>query len=669
VTALLCGAALFVVAGLIAAFLPRRLQGGIFTAISIAAAILVIVPSVEVIGGGSPMSAALHLSMPVGTVVLRLDRLAAFFAIIIAAGGALTALYSAGYLDAYRENPKYSTAAYYLFLGMLESSMLLVTISRNMLFFLGSWELMTIASTCLVLFEHDRREVRRAGVYYFAAMQVGAAFLMVAFGWAAISTGTLDFDGLGSLLTHDRAAAIVILALLFVGFGTKAGLVPLHTWLPRAHPAAPAPVSAIMSGVMIKTGIYGMLRMVTEVGNPGLAFSAIVVVVAVATALLGIMNAAGQNDLKRVLAYSSVENSGIIALGIGIAMVGQATGNSFMMAAGYLGALLHTLNHFTFKMSLFFGAGMVYSRTHELNMERLGGLVHRMRGTALFFLIASLAICGLPALNGFTGEFAVYLGLTSGTGSGSLAVSLVALLGLAGLALVGAAALLVFTRLYGIVFQGAPRSRAAAQLRDISRGGRALMTAATATVTALVIALGAGVQLVLPALSGVVGELGTKGRTGSLSAPLAQIGSAFSDMNDVVLMFAGIVAALLGVRLLLLRGRSVARAKTWNCGYQGSIERAQYTAGSFAAPFLSLVEPFVPLSRRITPVETPFPTGASIDDQRSDASERLVTGPLISSVRWILSLFRWVQSGRTQHYILYGMVFLIVLVALVFGGL
>jgi len=669
VTALLCGIALFVVAGLVAALLPRRLQGGIFATLSAAAATLLIFSSVQVIAGGLPISAALQLSMPVGAAVLKLDRLAAFFAIIIAAGGALTALYSAGYLDAYRGNPKYSTGAYYLFLGILESSMLLVVISRNMLFFLGSWELMTIASTCLVLFEHDRRDVRRAGVYYFAAMQVGAAFLMVAFSWAAVSTGTLDFDGLRSLLAHNRAAAITILALFFAGFGTKAGLVPLHTWLPRAHPAAPAPVSAIMSGVMIKTGIYGILRMVSEVGNPGLAFSAVVVVVAVATALLGIMNAAGQNDLKRVLAYSSVENSGIIALGIGVAMVGQATGNGMMAAAGYLGALLHTLNHFTFKMSLFFGAGMVYSRTHELNMERLGGLVHRMRSTAVFFLIASLAICGLPALNGFTGEFAVYLGLASGTGNGSLAVSLVALLGLSGLALVGAAALLVFTRLYGIVFLGTPRSDAAGQLRDISNRGRMLMTAATATVTALVVALGVGVQFVLPALGRVVVELGSGGRTGTLSTSLAQLGTTFSDMNGVVLLFAGIVAALLGLRMLLLQGRSFARAKTWNCGYQGSIERAQYTAGSFAAPFLSLIEPFVPVRRRVLPPETPFAANASIDEHRSDTSERYVAAPIISSARWILSLFRWVQSGRTQHYILYGMVFLIVLVALVFGGL
>jgi formate hydrogenlyase subunit 3/multisubunit Na+/H+ antiporter MnhD subunit len=361
-----------------------------------------------------------------GDVPLRLDPLAAFFLLLIAISAVFTAFFSAGYMKMYQRS-RYSLGGYYCALGILAATMLLVVVVQNALAFLIVWELMSFSSFFLVSFEHESPQVRRAGLYYLVAMQVGAAFLVAAFAWMHQAVSSLDFADFGAVVP---TSGMVLFLLFFVGFGTKAGFIPLHSWLPLAHPAAPSPVSAMMSGVMIKTGIYGILRMVMVLPPQGMVMAYAVLLVSLFTGLYGIMNALVQSDMKKMLAYSSIENIGIIGMGIGMAMLGRCYQMPGLIIAGYGAALLHLLNHFLFKSLLFWGAGALYTRTHTRDVESMGGLIHLMPITSLLFLVGTLGICGFPLFAGFVSEFILYWGFATHLNGASLGLTLALLGGL-----------------------------------------------------------------------------------------------------------------------------------------------------------------------------------------------------------------------------------------------
>jgi hydrogenase-4 component B len=596
---------------------------------------------------------AVTFSYPIVKAFLRLDPLAAFFALIIGLGGLLAAIYSLGYMKIYRDGP-YSPPLYYFFMGLLVAAMLLVVTAQNALLFLIVWEIMSLASFFLVSFEHHKEEVRRVGLYYLIAMQVGAAFLLTAFAWVTTLANSLDFADLGSILGAPGSISTCLFLLFLIGFGCKAGLLPLHTWLPLAHPAAPTGVSALMSGVMIKTGIYGILRIITIGGVPNITLAYLVFGVALVSGIFGVMNAIVQHDLKKLLAYHSIENIGIIGIGIGLGMLGIAYRQDAIALCGFLGGLLHVFNHFTFKSLLFYGAGVVYTKTHTRDIEKLGGLIHYLPVTAILFLIASLAISGLPLFSGFISEFAIYTGLVRSLAPGSAIFHVAVACGLAGLAFIGILALLCFTKVFSVCFLGLPRVPPEEKLAE----GSVFMLTPMIVLGVIIVIIGLFPLLALPLLKNVVGQFVPR----VAPAGWENIMALFGRLSLALIVLGGLILFFVALRRLLLRGKEVTIFKTWDCGYQVASSRMSYTGSSFAAPLMYLIAPFIPQHIKAKRPRGLFPRDAHYESHHDDFIAFYLVNPLISSIRWLMAMFTWMQSGRTQQYILYGLVFLIILI-------
>ncbi len=654
----LLGIALFFLAGIISIFVKENSKGIIFISFSVFAQFLILPSSISVLVSGISLEASFNFSEPIGIAALRLDPLAAFFAIIISIGAMLASIYSQGYMKHYKPG-KYSLSSFYFFFGLLAASMMLVVVVQNALLFLIVWELMSIASFFLVVFENDKEEVRRAGIYYLIAMQIGVSFLIAAFAWLGNLSGSYDFASFKIFLTKQNDVSIILFVLFFIGFGTKAGFVPFHTWLPRAHPAAPTGVSAIMSGVMIKTGIYGILRILLLSGIPDLRLSYFVLIISIITGIYGVMNAIAQHDLKKLLAYHSIENIGIIGMGIGIGMLGLSYNQPVIALLGFIGAVLHVFNHFTFKTLLFYGAGIVYLKTGTRNTEKLGGLIKFIPVTASLFLLGSIAISGLPLFNGFISEFAIYLGMAKGLPVNNLGLNIAAIIGISGLALIGVMAVLCFTKVFGICFLGLPRGN---YHEDFSERSPSFLVPMI-LLSLFIIIIGLLPNFVLPVLSSTVKQF----ISADVSAELNSIFSLYELLSKAFLIFGGLIIFFLLLRFLLLRNRNVKIFKTWNCGYQGESSRLQYTSSSFALPFLELVEQFVPRNTLVETQKEIFPSEIHLETSHHDFTERNIIQPVLRSIRKFLSLFAWIQSGKMQQYILYGLVFLVLILIWIIG--
>ncbi len=653
----LAGAGLFLLGGAAALFVHPSRKGYVFLGGAAAAQALLLPAVLKALVGGGTSSLVVAFSEPIGRAVLSLDPLAAFFALIISLGGLLAAVYSQGYMKA-DPAKRASLSGYYLFMGLLLAAMLLVVTIQNGLLFLIAWEVMSLASFFLVAHEHDKEEARRAGVYYLVAMQIGAAFLIAAFVWTSSLSGSWDFASFGTVLRGGGFVPVALFLLFFAGFGTKAGFVPFHTWLPLAHPAAPTGVSALMSGVMIKTGIYGILRVLLLGGGSSRGLGYVVLTVALISGVYGVMNAIAQHDLKKLLAYHSIENIGIIGLGIGLGMIGTATGQEGIALLGYFGAILHVFNHFTFKSLLFFGAGVVYAKTGTRQIDRLGGLVRALPVTSALFLIGSLAICGLPLFSGFISEFALYSGLVRGLAAGPIP-RLALLSGLAGLAFIGVMAVLCFSKVFGIAFLGTPR---VPHRQPIFEGSFWLM-APMAVLAFLIVAVGLLAPLIVPLLGPVVRAFVPGGATAEWPLLLG----LFRRIAPALAAFGGLILFFVGLRRLLIGKKPVEIFKTWDCGYQAESPRFQYTAGSFAAPFLRLIAPLVPSSQHLQSPDGLFPAGASMESHPLDWVDLRLFRPLGRAIRWFMGLFTWIQTGQLQSYILYGLIFLIALIVWIIG--
>ena len=373
----------------------------------------------------------------------RMDGLSAFFLMAIFFVSLLAVVYSYHYMD--RAEKAVRTGGCFLFTSLLIAAMALVVTADNIITFIASWEIMSLSSFFLVVYNYQSDENRTAGYLYAIYSQVGAMFILGAFGVMYAHTGSLAFDTAAGL---TEGAKILVFVFAFVGFGSKAGVFPFHAWLPHAHPAAPSHISAIMSGVMIKTGIYGILRIYDALAWPAPLFGQIVLIAGIVSGVLGVVYALGQHDLKRLLAYHSVENIGIILIGIGLGMIGVAAGQPVMAVLGFAGGLLHVLNHSLFKSLLFMGAGMVLHQTGTRAIDTLGGLIKRMKITGTTFLIGSLAIAGLPPFNGFVSEFLIYMGGFKGIALSNLDFAL-SMVGIVSLAIIGGLALACFTKVVG----------------------------------------------------------------------------------------------------------------------------------------------------------------------------------------------------------------------------
>ena len=564
-TAIIAAILLLLVSGVAALLAGRSRWPGRIAAAGAVLAALVGMPAAFASLFGVPQALALPWSMPFGTVLLRLDALSGLFLLPIFALPAVAAIYGDRYMAAHSHGR--SLGAHWFFYNSLVAGMALVAVAANGLLFLVAWEVMCLASFFLVVHENDRDDVREAGWMYLVATHFGTAFLVTLFVLLADASGSFDFDPATGPLPH--AHLLFILAL--IGFGAKAGFVPLHVWLPDAHPVAPSHVSAVMSGVMIKTGIYGLLRIVMLLGGPRSEWGWTLLVLGAVSGFVGIVFALAQGNLKRILAYSSVENIGIIAVGLGLGFLGATHGMPIVAALGIGGALFHVLSHAVMKGLLFLAAGSVAFAAHTLDLDRLGGLLKRMPVTGAAFFAGSLAISALPPMAGFAGEFLIYLAAFSAVITGSPAIAFAAAAAAASLALIGGLAAACFTRAFGIVWSGEPRAEEAAHAVEVPRA----MRAAVVFLALLALFLGLAAPFAALALSGPVAAV-----SGIGSAAHAHIFVAARALAWITTVSALLVAASCVV--LMLRSRALARAKvtetvTWDCGYARPTARMQYT--------------------------------------------------------------------------------------------
>jgi len=353
------------------------------------------VPAVQALLDHKTIQNSFPLPYPFGTVPVCIDPLSGWFLLIINLTSITSALYGMGYLKKY-SGQRTHLILHWIYFVFFQASMLAVCVLQHSLAFLVAWEIMSISSFLLVIFEQGNPGTLKAGI--LVQMHIGVALLSIAFIAVYTRTGSFDFAAINQYFTKYDPNCVFL--LFFLGFGIKAGFIPLHTWLPHAHPAAPSHVSGAMSGVIVKLGIYGILRIVSFLHSDFAYTGEAILVLSLLTALYGILNATVHRDVKRMLAYCTIENIGLIGMGIGIGLIGKASGNEAIFFIGFLAALLHTLNHSLYKSLLFFAAGNIYQQTHTRDMDRLGGLIRKMPQTALFFLCGSLAICALPPYNG-----------------------------------------------------------------------------------------------------------------------------------------------------------------------------------------------------------------------------------------------------------------------------
>ena len=400
------------------------------------------------------------------SIALQMDAISAFFLFPIYIITILGAVYSFHYMN--KPDNSLKTALSYLFFSLLTISMVCVVLANNLFTFAISWEIMSLSSFFLVIYDYQKEIVRKAGYYYFVFTQAGALIIIAAFGILFAHTSSLSFSAIHTIPENTK---LLVFILLFFGFGSKAGIFPVHIWLPHAHPAAPSHVSAIMSGVMIKMGIYGIIRFYNLLGSDSIIFGQIVLAFGVISGVYGVVQALGQHNLKRLLAYHSVENIGIILIGLGIGMIGTSLKQPLLAALGFSGALLHVFNHAIFKSLLFMGAGVVIQKSGIETIDQLGGLLKRMKVTGITFLVGSLAISGLPPFNGFVSEFLIYFASFKGINYNEQSF-IPACISILSLALIGGLALACFTKVIGIVFLGEPRT---VELKSIDEKGSSMM--------------------------------------------------------------------------------------------------------------------------------------------------------------------------------------------------
>ncbi|MBN2041600.1 MAG: hypothetical protein JW864_16310 [Spirochaetes bacterium] len=646
----LYGIGILLFGGAVSLLIPERFKGlWIFSAAALSS-VFVLIPSFNVLFSGDAAVGIFYMPQPAGEVKFVMDRLSAFFTAMISFMSAVSALYAAGYMKHYI-NKNRTVTSHFFFLSVLIVSMLIVTVVQNAFAFLIAWEIMSLSSFFLLIFENEKEEVFKAGVNYLVSMHIGVIFLITAFIIMINRSGSMDFSSFTEVFNSEPGLINTMFLLFFAGFGTKAGFVPFHTWLPRAHPAAPSHISGLMSGIMIKTGIYGILRIITIIPQPTSMMAYLVLFISLISGILGIAYAIAQGNIKKLLAYSSVENIGIIGLGIGAGLLGITNKMPALAFFGFTGSLLHILNHSVFKPMLFFAAGGVLHAAHTLEIDKLGGLIKKIRWTAVFFLVGSIAISGLPPFNGFISEFIIYRGFLSGMQTSAIPAAVSLILSFAGLALIGAMALLCFTKVFSIVFLGSPRTELSHPLHDITF----TMKAALVLQSAIVILTGLVPAPVFSLISLAGAELAGQRM---LSEHTAETSDILSRLSGGLLIFLGIFAVVFIVRSFLLRGR-VTHFKTWDCGYQAGNTRMQYTASSYTGPFLNLIRPLLYVKEQLSKPSGIFPLDAAYKSGTEDKFEMASINPVIRFIDRFLNLFTWIQSGNMQQYILYGIVFLI----------
>ena len=617
------------------------------------------------LASGSVLVDTLPLGLPWLNWHLRIDPLAGFFLGLLGLPLIAVSLYGPGYVREF-EHGKHPVSALGLFTGLFVAGMELVLLADDAFLFMIAWELMSVASYFLVAYQHDHAPNRRAAFLYLLMAEIGAIAIILAFGVLAGFGGGLTFEIFrGAALNSTWASIAFVLAL--TGFGMKAGLVPLHVWLPEAHPAAPSHISALMSGVMLKIAVYGFIRFTFDLLDQILwQWGVLVLLIGSVSAVLGILYALQQQNLKRLLAYSSVENIGIVFIALGLALIFHSTGQPQLGTLGLVAALLHSLNHALFKSLLFLGAGAILHQTHEQSLENMGGLIHRMPKLAAVFLVGTLSIAALPPLNGFVSEWLIFQTALQAGGLESGVLRSLIPTASAVLALTSALAATCFVKVYGVAFLGLPRSYQVAHAREVGHRG---MLRGPILLAACCVLLG-----VLPTpLINAMGVL-TRQLTGfalpNISALgwlwLTPVAPEVASYAPALVLVGTVAVGWLCYYLLYRRtGLEPRRAEPWDCGFGGLTPRMQYTSGAFSMPI-----------RRI--FQAAFEIRETIEEQRQGPAQVRVTAlryqfqvldrawlalyePSGRAVTWLARRVGRLQTGSIRTYLGYSFFTLIVL--------
>jgi len=615
--------------------------------------------------GGQTFDYTLEGSLVSGPVRIQVDALSAWFMLIINFSFLTGGFYGLFYMNAYKDQLK-NLSLHGIFFILLHAALISLCAIQNSIAFLVAWEIMALSAFLCVIFEHEKVTTVKAGINYLIQSHVSILFLMIGFIWVASKTGSYDFNAIRSYsLASSDATSMILFLFFFIGFAIKAGFVPFHTWLPYAHPAAPAHISGIMSGVMIKIGIFGLLRMILLIHLDYTAIGRFILVFSLISGLYGVMLAILQHNLKKLLAYHSIENIGIIGIGIGLGCIGLGTNNPILCSLGFAGALLHTLNHSLFKSLLFFTAGNVYQATHTLDIEKLGGLVKKMPHTSILFLIAALAICGLPPFNGFISEFIIYSGLFGAIHDAQMVSLFAIIFTITGLALIGGLALMCFTKAFGVVFLGSPRHTIHHEVKEVS----SYQLLPLYVIAALITFIGLFPQIFLDLLFTPVQQFTNLHQLPftSFQGKGIEVMLSISKANWILL---AVVASLWGIRRLVLRKRTIILSPTWGCGYTAPTAKIQYTASSFVMTYTKLFGALFLIHRKEKEVEGIFPAEAHLETHPYDIIEQGLIDYPIRKFKEFLSLFLFFQNGKLQFYILYGILFIIsvILLPLIYDG-
>lgn len=561
------------------------------------------------------------------------------------------AVYGAGYMKHYGGRPLRNTL-HWINYAVAYISMMLLCVVQNSIAFLVCWEIMALSSFFLIIYESEKPETIKAGINFFIQSHISVVLLTAGFMMIAVRTGSYSFSAIPRYCTETNGMTAFL--LLFAGFAVKAGFVPFHTWLPYAHPAAPAHISGVMSGVIIKIGIFGIFRIISLFSIDFINAGIIILSVSAISGLYGVMMAILQHNLKKLLAYHSIENIGIIGMGIGLGCIGAGNGNAIIATLGFAGALLHTLNHALFKSVLFFCSGNVYHGTHTLDIEKLGGLGKKMPWTAGLFLIASIAICGLPPMNGFISEFLIYSGLFGWMQEAEPGVTAASVFSILALVMIGGLAILCFTKAFGIIFLGSPRSDFEAEemepCRIVPLVIEGLIMLSIGIFPAFYIKLAGSAINCLPYTSSAM-------LAGSLNLNLVGLAA---------LLFLTITAVIYTAKSRRIISRNPDKGPTWGCGYTEGTARIQYTATSFVKTFVQLFS-FILGNKKEQelPVEI-YPVSGHFASESYDKLENTVIDKPLIAYHRLMNRFSFLQNGKMQFYVLYGVIFIICTLVITF---
>jgi hydrogenase-4 component B len=600
------------------------------------------------------------------------DKLSAFFILIISITGFAVSIYSTGYVTEYfgKKNIGYLGFLYNIFI----LSMVLVVCANNAVMFLIVWELMSIISYLLVMYEHEKKDTRKAGFIYIVMTHIGTGFIILSFLIFASSTGSFNFEtfrGVGATMPPHLKDLAFIFAL--IGFGTKAGIVPFHIWLPYAHPAAPSNVSALMSGVMIKTAIFMLIRVFFDFLGADVAWWGIILlIIASISALLGVMYALMEHDMKRLLAYHSVENIGIILIGVGVSMIFMASGHPDLAAFGLIAGLYHTINHAVFKSLLFMGAGSIIFSTHTRNIEEYGGLIKNMPWTALFFLIGAISISALPPFNGFVSEWLTFQAQLLSINLSDNITKILVLFSGAGLALTSALAAACFVKAFGISFLGLPRSSHAEHSKEVPVS----MLAGMFLLSSMCIILGVMpfyfikiIDSISAQLTGVsmISIIDFDYSISTVSTYLFSTPATISTIWIAILVF--VVLPLPIIMYLLLSRTPTAKYETWGCGQPVSTGRNEYTATAFSKPIRMWLGGVFRPHREIQTTYSDshfFKEKVIFESDIEPIFEKYLYDPVIWVILTLSRYMRIIQTGYIQTYLLYILITLVI--ALIYVG-